>query len=128
MDLNCLTVPSARLMFSEFLEWLAEPARSSLPHFEGAQFSVKGFSATGPGKNWADAEPPKAIRIELARMEHLIAKFLPMWLRAIAINAQRRARPRFSHALPCVVTWPRPLYQRGRNGARVLKRLQQTSF
>src|SRR5262245_47822697 len=73
MDLNCLTVPSARLMFSELLEWLADPARSSLPHFEGAQFSLKGFSAAGPGRNCADALPAKASRIVLARSGSLIA-------------------------------------------------------
>src|SRR5262245_58414275 len=41
-------VASAFAMFAELLVWLAEPARSFGPHFEGAQFSVSGLSDTGP--------------------------------------------------------------------------------
>src|SRR5580765_4933289 len=48
MDLNCLTVARARLMFAEFLVWFALPALSSAPHFEGHHFSVNGASLTGP--------------------------------------------------------------------------------
>src|SRR5215467_8720087 len=48
MALFCLMVASAFAMFAELLVWLAEPARSFGPHFEGAQFSVSGLSDTGP--------------------------------------------------------------------------------
>ena len=62
-------------MWAEFFVWLAEPALSSAPHFEGAQFSVKGLSAEGPGRNgfWANAELAKTIAIAAARIGSLMA-------------------------------------------------------
>ena len=70
MDLNCLTVASARLMCAGFLVWLAEPALSSAPHFEGAQFSVKGLSSEGPERNgfWANAGLAKTTAIAVTRI------------------------------------------------------------
>ena len=77
MDLNCLTASSARLMWAGFFVWLAEPALSCAPHFEGAQFSVKGLSADGPGSVCANAELAQVMTIAPARMECLMEKFLP---------------------------------------------------
>src|SRR5215471_17709502 len=57
IDLYCLTKLRARLMLSGFLVWLALPALSSAPHFEGAQFSVSGLSLTGPFMVCAPALP-----------------------------------------------------------------------
>src|SRR4051794_28842830 len=59
MDLNCLTVAIARLMFAEFLVWFALPALSSAPHFEGHHFSVNGASLTGPLSACAMTRPAK---------------------------------------------------------------------
>src|SRR5580765_6607306 len=59
MDLNCLTVAKARLMFAEFLVWFALPALSSAPHFEGHHFSVNGASLTGPLSACAMTRPAK---------------------------------------------------------------------
>src|SRR5579859_5180884 len=61
--LNCLMVARARLMFAEFLTWLALPALSSAPHLVGNHFSVIGASLTGPFRVWAVADvaaKPKA--------------------------------------------------------------------
>ena len=59
-------------MLAGFFVWLAEPALSSAPHFEGAQFSVKGLSDDGPGRTCANAELARATAIALAEMESLI--------------------------------------------------------
>ena len=55
-------------MLAGFFVWLAEPALSSAPHFEGAQFSVEGLSDYGPGRTWAKAELARATEIALAAM------------------------------------------------------------
>src|SRR5690349_18687934 len=75
MDLNCLTVPSARLIFAEFLVWLALPALSSAPHFDGHQFSVHGASLTGPfnGCPCAIAEPANAASTTPVTIDSFIA-------------------------------------------------------
>src|SRR5215831_4537028 len=63
MDLFCFTVARARAMFAELLVWFAEPARSCAPHFDGAHFSSRGLSDTGPFNVWGEAMTGKASRI-----------------------------------------------------------------
>src|SRR5215813_12086663 len=55
--LFCLIVARARAMFAEFAVWFADPARSVAPHLDGAHFSVRGLSDTGPPSVWARANP-----------------------------------------------------------------------
>src|SRR5262245_36469245 len=58
--LFCLMVASARATLAGLLVWLAEPARSVAPHLDGAHFSFRGLSETGPLSVWAIAPPPNA--------------------------------------------------------------------
>src|SRR5262245_37109547 len=60
IDLFCLMVASARMMFAESFVWLAEPARSFAPHLDGAYFSSIGLSDTGPFSVCATAKPASA--------------------------------------------------------------------
>src|SRR6267143_2668846 len=74
--LFCLMVASARAMCAELFVWLAEPARSLAPHLDGAHFSSKGLSETGPFNVCATASAANAsrstVRTALPMMECLI--------------------------------------------------------
>src|SRR2546428_4240014 len=69
-------VASARAMFAAFFVWLAEPARSFAPHLDGAHFSSRGLSETGPFNVCATARAANAsrstVRTALPMIECLI--------------------------------------------------------
>src|SRR2546425_5663827 len=69
-------VASARAMFAEFFVWLAEPARSFAPQLDGAHFSSKGLSETGPFNVCATASAANAssstVRTALPMIECLM--------------------------------------------------------
>src|SRR5262249_13264140 len=76
-------VASARAMFAELLVWLADPARSVAPHFEGAHFSSRGLSETGPFSVCATANPAKLSRIAISpamRMMECLIDISSLWM------------------------------------------------
>src|SRR5678815_3816206 len=92
-DLFCLMVPSARLMFAEFLVWFALPALSSAPHFDGHQFSVQGASLTGPLIACAIAEPANAASTTPATIDSFMTYSFPenVSIRPVVFESVRRS-------------------------------------
>src|SRR6476620_1396012 len=86
-------VPSARLMLAEFLVWLALPALSSAPHFDGHQFSVHGASLTGPLIACAIAEPANAASTTPATIDSFMTYSFPenVSIRPVVLESVRRS-------------------------------------
>src|SRR4029077_10240573 len=98
MDLNCLTVASARLMLAGFFVWFALPARSSLPHSGVSQLSA--LSSLGPFSAWADAVPAKhkaptaaAMTVSLFMRKLLLVVVLTIFRSKYAVVVCRHSKP-----------------------------------
>src|SRR5215470_8485396 len=100
ITLFCLIRASARATFAGLFVWLAEPARSLAPHFDGAHFSSSGLSDTGPFRVWVPAGPANAstaaITIALAMTLRLMDISSVGWLRAGCDVSRRSRAPRIA--------------------------------
>src|SRR4029450_1635164 len=81
ITLFCLMMANARAPFAVLLVWLAEPARSVAPHLDGAHFSSRGLSETGPFSVWVPAGPANASTAAITTALAMTGRFMDISLR-----------------------------------------------